>query len=309
MISIIMLTYNREEYVGRMIESVLAQTYTNFEYIIVDNGSSDKSGVIAEEYAARDQRIRVIHRERGNIGSGRNAGLDAARGDYIAFVDDDDYLEPTFLEYLHNLAIENNADIAVCGSWREINGQRSSKYIFDGTYHYSGEEAVREMLKRDQYNSATPTKLFAKNIFEHHRFSETAKYDDIELTYRLFATADRVAVSGVPQYTFVRHAANNSQGTTVGEQVNTEQIKIYLDVFQKRTRWLSEKFPKNVQYWLYTELSYILSMYEKSSDHELKEELIRKMRENADAWSSMERYYSDRDQTLTKQFEEVLYES
>ncbi|MDR1532880.1 MAG: glycosyltransferase [Clostridiales bacterium] len=83
-ISVIMLTYNRETVVSRAVESVLAQTFRGFEFIIVDNGSTDSSGTIAGEYAARDPRIHVIHRERGNIGSGRNVGLDAARGEYIA---------------------------------------------------------------------------------------------------------------------------------------------------------------------------------------------------------------------------------
>lgn len=79
MISVLMLTYNREKLVSRAVESVLNQTYQDFEFIIVDNGSSDKSGEIADRYAARDGRVRVIHRERGNIGAGRNTGLDAAR--------------------------------------------------------------------------------------------------------------------------------------------------------------------------------------------------------------------------------------
>ena len=85
---------------NRMIESVLSQTLCDFEYIIVDNGSTDKSGIIADEYASKDNRIKVIHKARGNIGSGRNAGVNASTGDYLAFVDDDDYLEPEYLEYL-----------------------------------------------------------------------------------------------------------------------------------------------------------------------------------------------------------------
>ena len=81
MISVMMLTYNREALVGRAIESILNQTYRDFEFIIVDNGSADRSGEIADAYAARDARIRVIHRARGNIGAGRNTALDAARGE------------------------------------------------------------------------------------------------------------------------------------------------------------------------------------------------------------------------------------
>ena len=113
MISVLMLTYNREELVSWAIESILNQTYQNFEFIIVNNGSSDKSGIIAEEYAAQDDRVRVIHRERGNIGAGRNTGLDAARGEYIAFLDDDDWVEPDFLEFLLGLAQDSQADVGI----------------------------------------------------------------------------------------------------------------------------------------------------------------------------------------------------
>ena len=113
MISVIMLTYNREQLVGRAIERILGQTFRNFEFIIVDNGSTDHSGQIVGEYAAKDSRIQVIHRERGSIGAGRNTGLDAAKGEYIAFIDDDDVPDPDFLEFLHDLAEENGADIAI----------------------------------------------------------------------------------------------------------------------------------------------------------------------------------------------------
>ena len=111
-----MLTYNREQLVTRAIESILAQTETDFEFIIVDNGSSDRSGFLADEYAARDKRVRVFHRERGNIGAGRNTGLEAARGEYTAFIDDDDWAEPDFLEFLYRLAAENDADVSICGA-------------------------------------------------------------------------------------------------------------------------------------------------------------------------------------------------
>lgn len=137
MISVIMLTYNRENFVSRAIESILGQTYRDFEFIIVDNGSTDRGGQIADAYAAKDNRVRVIHRERGNIGAGRNTGLDAVRGEYITFVDDDDYAEPGLLEHLYDLAVSRGADIAVCGSWREAEGARQPKYY--GNIRYFSE--------------------------------------------------------------------------------------------------------------------------------------------------------------------------
>ena len=154
-ISVIMLTYNREKLVSRAIESILRQSEPDFEFIIVDNGSSDRSGAIAEEYAEKDGRICVIHRERGNIGSGRNTGLDAARGKYVAFIDDDDWAEADFLEFLYELAIENNADVSICGA---------ADKVFDEKKVMTAEEAIIELMWRKKYNMAFPTKLFSKRI-------------------------------------------------------------------------------------------------------------------------------------------------
>lgn len=298
MISVIMLTYNREALVGRAIESLLAQTYRDFEFIIVDNGSTDRSGQIAEEYAKKDPRIQVIHRAQGNIGAGRNTGLDTARGEYIAFIDDDDFVEPTYLEYLHGLAEEHHADIAVCGSWREVNGVQQPKYVFDGIFSYTGEEAVAEMLRREKFNSANPTKLISSRIFESLRYFDVGKYDDIRTVYRQFALAESVVVSGKPLYTFVRHEDNNSTGTTQGEVIPAGQIAEYLDAFRERTCWLSERFPGRADYWLYTELSYALSMYDKTTNTASRERLKQLLLQYQDDFRAAKRFYTKRDQEL-----------
>ena len=159
MISVIMLVYNREALIPRAIESILGQTFRDFEFIIVDNGSADRSGQIADEYAARDGRIRVIHRERGNIGAGRNTGLDAARGEYIAFIDDDDWAEPDFLEFLSRLAEENRADVAICGA---------ADKIFDEKKIMTAEEARIELMWRKKYNMALDRKSTRLNSSHIH---------------------------------------------------------------------------------------------------------------------------------------------
>ena len=190
MISVIMLTYNREALVPRAIESILKQTYRAFEYIIVDNGSADRSGQIADEYAARDNRIRVIHRQRGNIGAGRNTGLDAAKGEYITFIDDDDWAEPDFLEFLLNLLEETKADVSICGA---------AEKVFDEKKVMTAEEAITELMWRKKYNMAFPTKLFRRELMEKLRFPEEGAYDDIALMYKLLAGAKRVAYHGLPK--------------------------------------------------------------------------------------------------------------
>lgn len=262
MISVIMLTYNREELVGRAIECILAQTYTDYEFIIVDNGSSDRSGAIADEYAANDSRIRVIHRERGNIGSGRNAGLDAAKGEYIAFIDDDDWTEPDFLEFLHNLLVEYGADVSICGA---------EDKVFDEKKVMTPEEALIELMWRKKYNMAFPTKMFRRELMETMRFPEDGAYDDIALMYRLLAEADKgVAYHGLPKYTFYRHPGNNSAWTTNHSLLNAETLDEYLGAYRTRTVWLSEKFPDSAASFQYFEWSFMISMVEKIHRLELK---------------------------------------
>ncbi|MCL2080208.1 MAG: glycosyltransferase [Oscillospiraceae bacterium] len=254
MISIIMLSYNREKLVSRAIESVLAQTFRDFEFIIVNNGSSDKSGAIAEEYSKKDNRVKVIHRERGNIGSGRNAGLSVTKGEYVAFIDDDDWCEPGFLEFLHNLAKENNADVAICGA---------ADKIYDEKRIMAAEEALIELMWRKRYNMAFPTKLFKKNLADKIRFSESDKYDDIFQMYRLLAFSKKVAYHGLPKYTFYRHETNNSAWTTNHNLLNAETLDEYLSAYRERTAWLSGLFPNSAGAWRYFEWSFMISMIEK----------------------------------------------
>lgn len=270
-ISVIMLTYNREELVGRAIESIRNQTMDEFEFIIVDNGAIDRSGTIADEYAAKDPRIRVIHRERGNIGSGRNAGLDTATGKYVAFIDDDDYAEPDFLEFLYGLAEEYGADISVCGSNKEENGVVSPNHIYayDDLRMMNAEQATEAYLRRICYNAAMPTKLVRRELFDKIRFSNTGSYDDISTTYRYFSNAKKTAARGIPKYTFCRHPGNNSSAATKHHLLNPVQLREYLAAFRERTEYISGVLPQLADLALYSEWSYMISMVEKINRFEL----------------------------------------
>lgn len=254
MISVIMLTYNREALASRAIESILAQTYQDFEFIIVDNGSTDRSGQIADGYAKTDSRIHVIHRVRGNIGAGRNTGLDAARGEYIAFIDDDDWAEPDFLEFLLDLIQTYRADVAICGAADKVFNERKCM---------TPEEALIELMWRKKYNMAFPTKLFRQELADRLRFPEEGQYDDIALMYKLFAYAKKVAYHGLPKYTFYRHESNNSAWTTDHSQLTPETLEEYLHAYRGRTKWLSGLFPDQAPAFRYFEWSFMISMVEK----------------------------------------------
>ena len=245
MISVIMLTYNRESMVGRAIESILNQTYRDFEYIIVDNGSDDRSGEIADAYAAKDPRIKVLHIEKSNIGTGRNIGLDAATGEYITFIDDDDTAEPDMLEFLYGLAKE--------------------KLVM------TPEEAVITLLRRKKYNAAMPSKLMRRDIFDKIRFRTEGKYDDITVVYKYFAEAKKVVAYGLPKYCFWRHSGNNSAFTTNDLLLTPEQLDEYFEAFRERTEYLSEKLPDIADYAQYSEWSYMISMCNKIEKNHLEQ--------------------------------------
>ena len=270
-ISVIMLTFNREKLIGRAVTSILNQTFPDFEFIIVDNGSSDGSGQIADKFAESDSRIKVIHTPRKNIGSGRNTGLSLASGKYIAFIDDDDYAEPDMLQFLYSLAENSKADIAVCGSNKEENGkiEPNGAYAYPELYVMNAEQATAAYLRRIRYNAAMPTKLIKRSLFNKIRFSADGCYDDISTTYRCFANAEIVAAQGIPKYTFYRHSGNNSSAATKHNLLNPAQLYEYLNAFRQRTEYISAVLPQLAELSLYSEWSYMISMVEKINRYQL----------------------------------------
>lgn len=290
-ISVIMLTYNREKYIRTMIEAVLSQTFELFEFIIVDNGSMDNSGVIADEYATMDKRIKVYHIKKGTIGYGRNYGLDKAKGKYIAFVDDDDRINENYLEVLYNDIEDNKAEVSICSAFGRENDRKGVM---------SSQEAIETLLDRELFNMAFPTKLIARQLFEENRFNEYSKYDDIYLMPHILATANRISYNGKALYEFVRHDGNNSSWTTNFNLLTEEILREYLDVYHERTKWLIDRYPLKKDVWRYFENSFIISMIDKiytyniESCKDIKSELIRYFKNESTSFISNEK---------TKEFE------
>ena len=125
-ISIICPVYSAEKYIHRCLDSILAQTFTDFELLMIDDGSPDNSGKICDEYAEKDSRIRVFHKENGGVASARQIGLDNAIGDYTIHIDPDDWVDPNMLEELYAKAKEADADIVICDYW--VNYKKYERY-------------------------------------------------------------------------------------------------------------------------------------------------------------------------------------
>ena len=185
-ISIIVPVYNAAPYLSVCIESILNQTYKDLELILINDGSKDNSGEICDDYALRDNRIKVVHKKNGGVSSARNAGLELATGEYVGWVDADDYIEPDMFEYLYKLAINYKADIAECG-YASVDGDKVTVANFGKGLEYGdGKFITHKYLEADIFYGIV-TKLYKRSLFERVRFPEGRIWEDIWLvTYFCF---------------------------------------------------------------------------------------------------------------------------
>lgn len=206
-ISIIVPIYNVEEYISKCLESILAQTITNIEVIVVNDGSTDKSSAICEAYAIKDQRLKVIQQNKQGVSAARNAGINQATGNFIGFVDGDDYIEINMYEKLYQACLETRSDIAICTLGREINGELMN-LDRDGDEEnqlvFNNEAAMSELFKGHLYRFSLCNKLFNKKCFAGITFPVGRIHEDLSTTYKLFANADQTVYLDFIGYIYVK---------------------------------------------------------------------------------------------------------
>lgn len=214
-VSVIIPVYNVEKYLCECVDSVLKQTYSSYEIILVDDGSTDSSGSICDSYEIKDSRISVIHKENGGLSSARNAGLEIAVGKYVYFFDSDDYITAQTLEKLVETAEKENSDIvffdAVSFADAEDNFKVSQNYIRKHNYKTGKGTAVfSEMQKNEEFHSAVPLLFIKKDLLEQNdiRFIDGIYYEDMLFTYQVFCCS-RVA-SQVKEAFYHRRYRKNS---------------------------------------------------------------------------------------------------
>ena len=209
-ISIIMPVYNVEKYVGKNIESVLNQTFKDFEFFAIDDGSTDKSGDICEEYAKNDKRMIVIHKKNGGAPEARNVALEKAQGKYIYCIDSDDWIEKEYLQTMYDLAEENNADLVVTGFLMEYyqNGKEKTYTTCCEDKVYKTKEEFRKNAYKyfnNSFLSLACNKLIKREIVEKNniRFPKTM-WDDHHFNMEVLMDVERVVISSVAMYHWYR---------------------------------------------------------------------------------------------------------
>lgn len=202
LVSVIVPVYQVEEYLARCVDSILGQTYGNLEVLLVDDGSTDGSGQICEDYAEKDARVKVIHKANGGLSSARNAGIDAATGTYLEFVDSDDWLEPDGVEAMLTLARTSSVKLVVAGRWdvSAKTGVKKKGLCPTRQEVISGTELVRRIFRWEHCDSSACDKLFHRELFREIRFPEGMVCEDVPVMYKIVLDAQQAVMLNRPIY-------------------------------------------------------------------------------------------------------------
>ncbi len=194
LISIIVPIYNVEIYLRRCVDSILGQTYPNIEVLLVDDGSPDKCGTICDEYSNQDKRVIVIHRENGGLSAARNSGIEASHGEYIGFVDSDDYISPTMYEQLYNDITQYGTLLSFCHTDVIRKGKSDNKCY--GTHSEVRPKlyVMRHALEASTWWAAW-TKLYHRSLFDDIRFPEGKTNEDLAIMMDIYDRCDNIAIN------------------------------------------------------------------------------------------------------------------
>ena len=239
LISVIVPVYNVEKYLSQCISSIVNQTYQNLEIILIDDGSPDHCPEICDKWEHLDGRITVIHQSNCGGGQARNRALDIARGEFIAFVDSDDYIAPTMYEFLFGL-FRDDIDIVECGFHTVYDENAEFDNIADPfeMKEFNAEEAVMENIRNRILRQLIWNKLYRRNTIDDVRFPQGSKIDDEFWTYRVLANARKLV------YTNKRLYAYRQQENSVMHSLNTEKRFQALEAKKQRHEYICTKMTK-----------------------------------------------------------------
>lgn len=249
-ISVIVPVYNVESYLDKCLNSLVNQTLKDIEIIIVNDGTKDNSEKIIKKYLKKYKNIKYFKKENGGLSSARNYGISKSSGEYIGFVDSDDFIDTTMYEKLYNKIIENDYSIAVCDVY----------LVFDKKLTYTSSNIKKDALTKEEIKETMlnvyPTvwnKLYKKELFNDLKFKEKVWFEDVEILYRMFPYLDKIGVVKEPLYYYVQR-----EGAITSKVTN--KIYDYIDNFNGIVKYYKDSFIFN-EYKNELEYSYVRYIY------------------------------------------------
>lgn len=273
LVSIIVPVYNVEKYLDICLESIIHQTYSNLEVILVDDGSKDNSGKICESWAKKDGRITVIHKENGGLSDARNIGIDNANGEWILFVDSDDFIHKDLVKLSLEEAMKCNADMVVFG-YLEVDeecNQIHSKITNIKENIYTGQELLNEFVRNGKGSMVAWNKLYKRKIWKNLRYPVGKIHEDEFVIIDILESVDMAILFSEELY-YYRQREGSIMHTKALEAAYDA-----LEAFEIRYRKLS--YNRELSGYVLTEiLSYIINIYQEERDKDKKKMLLKKFR-------------------------------
>lgn len=279
LISVIIPVYNVENYINKSITSVINQSYNNIEIILVNDGSTDNSGNICDTFAKDDSRIRVIHKANSGVSAARNSGIEAARGDYICFIDSDDYISEDYVKHMYDVAAKYDSDITTTNQFKIWDNGKTVE-LFKRNEPYgtvtlkSGIETLSDMLYGKTCYATCCCKLYKKEIFKDIRFPEYRMGEDSFTMYKCFLNAESVAHLYQPDYYYIQHEASAMHSDDYSKFYD------YIELSDAFMRIVSKSYPElflpavnrliENNFWVYMKMRKDPVKYKKQLSHIIK---------------------------------------
>lgn len=285
-ISIIVPVYKVEKYLKKCVNSIISQSYSNIEIILVDDGSPDNCGKICDEYKEKDNRIIVIHKVNGGLSSARNTGLDIATGDFIGFVDSDDWIEPNMYKELLEFIVNENCDLVECGVNLAFDDKdivlfpNCSSEVIDGRVALKNQLEIGNKTRHFLPRIAVWSKLYKKDFWKNNRFPEGQIHEDYLLTCKVLHQSSRV---GLVKKGLYNHLTDNPNSIVNSRFSSRDLYKV--KQYEYRINYLSEK--DEVELCKLAKIQYyclLLETFLKCSENKMIEEaeLLQLLRINKD---------------------------
>lgn len=267
-ISVIVPCYNIESYLPRCIESILAQTYKKLEIILISDGSTDGTDEVIREYAKKDSRIIPVFKQNSGVSDTRNRGLDIATGDYIGFVDGDDYIEPEMYETLLKNAIENNADISHCG-YQMVFPSRVDYYYNTGKkVIQDNKKGIRDIIVGDYVEPGIWNKLYRLNTLKELRMPPDIKInEDVIFNFYAFVNSQKSVYEDLPFYHYILRKGSAAT-CKINQNKLFDPVRVRKEIFEYSLKNLDNEI-QSVAYSSY--LNSIINLYRVVSNSKLKE--------------------------------------
>lgn len=231
LISVIVAVYNIKDYVRKGVDSVRAQTYRNLEILLIDDGSTDASGALCDQIASEDGRVRVLHKKNGGLSDARNAGLAAAEGSYICFVDGDDWIDPDMYEKMLGAMREQGADVGIC-RYRQVHREYTVDGSRDRVIVFEGQEVLRHYVQETKeyaIQNAAWNKLYKKEILTGLQFPVGKWYEDILFTTRALSRTECCIYLDTACYNYIIDREGSIMNAQIGPRIFTDLIPAYYE--------------------------------------------------------------------------------